>query len=252
MKRLLCILTTLLLLVSFANAQQVSPESDSTVVAPVKNLNYARVMTDVGKSITYVGCGFAYVGGAYLAMIKFDKRLEPAQVFGGIFLSIAAIGYGSIIGAAGLLAWIPGEIILSSNDSAPTRFLDDKAKRFEIMLNLSYFDALTAESVLGYNFSRHFFVGAGASYSYHFTRTESTHDYLPVFMRSRVTLGSHLVRPYFDFDLGVDALDGSFYYSTGMGAKWRLSSKQNFITLGTYMNACENTSDIQIKLGYIF
>ncbi len=252
MKRLFCILTTLFLLISFANAQQVPSESDSTIVAPAKNLNYARVMTDVGKSVTYLGCGFVYVGGAYLAMIKFDKRLEPAQIFGGIFFSIAAIGYGSIIGAVGLIGWIPGEIILSSNGLAPTRYVEEKAKRFELMLNASYVDALTAESVLGYNISSHLFIGAGASYSYHFTRGENTHDYLPVFLRSRVTIGSHLVRPYFDFDLGVDTLDGSFYYSTGMGAKWRLSSKQNYITLGTYMNACDNTSDIQIKLGYIF
>ncbi len=252
MRRLFCILTTLLVFVSAAGAQETDVVSDSTDVVSVNNFNYARVMTDVGKSVTFIGCSFAYTASAYLMSMKFDTRLEAGQIFGGVFLSAIGLGYGAIIAGVGLLSWIPGEVILSTNGLAPTRYTEDKAKRLEVMLDVSYANALMAETAVGYNFSRHFFLGAGASYNYHFTRTETTHDYLPVFVRGRVTIGSHLVRPYFDVDLGVDALDGSFYYSTGMGAKWRLSSNQNFITLGTSMNACAHSSDVQFRLGYIF
>ena len=209
-------------------------------------------MTDVGKSVTFIGCSFVYTATAYLASMKLDTRHDSGQIFGGIFVSAIGLGYGAIIAGVGLLSWIPGEVILSTNGLAPIRYIEDKTKRLEVMLDVSYANALMAETAVGYNFSRHFFLGAGASYNYHFTRTETTHDYLPVFVRGRMTVGSHLVRPYFDVDLGVDALDGSLYYSTGMGAKWRLSSNQNFITLGTSMNACAHSLDLQLRLGYIF
>ena len=264
MKRLFLILTTLFVAAFAAKAQEPVSDADSVVVSVTpsvsaitednssNNFNYARVMTDVGKSVTFIGCSFVYTAAAYLTSMKLDTRHDSGQIFGGIFVSAIGLGYGAIIAGAGLLSWIPGEIILSTNGLAPTRYTDDKTKRLEVMLDVSYANALMAETAVGYNFSRHFFLGAGASYNYHFTRTETTHDYLPVFVRGRVTVGSHLVRPYFDVDLGVDALDGSLYYSTGMGAKWRLSSNQNFITLGTSMNACAHSLDLQLRLGYIF
>ena len=264
MKRLFLIFTTLFVAAFAARAQEPVSVADSVVVSVTpsvsvnsednssNNFKYARVMTDVGKSVTFIGCSFVYTAAAYLTSMKLDTRHDSGQIFGGIFVSAIGLGYGAIIAGVGLLSWIPGEIILSTNGLAPTRYTEDKTKRLEVMLDVSYANALMAETAVGYNFSRHFFLGAGASYNYHFTRTETTHDYLPVFVRGRVTVGSHLVRPYFDVDLGVDALDGSLYYSTGMGAKWRLSSNQNFITLGTSMNACAHSLDLQLRLGYIF
>ena len=264
MKRLFLILTTLFFAAFAAKAHEPVSDTDTLVVSvtpsvsvnpertPSSNFNYARVMTDAGKSVTFIGCSFVYTAAAYLTSMKLDTRHDSGQIFGGIFVSAIGLGYGAIIAGVGLLSWIPGEVILSTNGLAPIRYIEDKTKRLEVMLDVSYANALMAETAVGYNFSRHFFLGAGASYNYHFTRTETTHDYLPVFVRGRVTVGSHLVRPYFDVDLGVDALDGSLYYSTGMGAKWRLSSNQNFITLGTSMNACAHSLDLQLRLGYIF
>ena len=65
MKHLICLIATFFILVFSASAR------DSLNVSSNENERIAaRVLTDVGKSITYLGGSVVYCSAAYIAMMK--------------------------------------------------------------------------------------------------------------------------------------------------------------------------------------
>ena len=248
MKHLVCLIATFFILVSSASAR------DSSNVSSNENGRIAaRVLTDVGKSITYLGGSVVYCSAAYIAMMKYDSRVDNAYGV-GVILGIAGLAYGGIAALCGLPFWIPSEIVLRTNGQSPYSYSDEKKKGFGVLLDvgITFGDMIAPKLALGYNFSQHVFLGMGASYNIFLTRTEKTKDILPVYLKSRFVIGSYLVSPYVDLDLGADALDGSFYYSTGMGVRYRLSQKQNALLGGFYAEACRNYSTMGFRLSYSF
>ncbi|HCY72673.1 MAG TPA: hypothetical protein DHU75_00580 [Rikenellaceae bacterium] len=272
MKRLFCFITTFLIFAVSIKAQKAASVSldwgsefmnsviernSETEVASKSNTKDAfiayRVLTDVGKSITYIGGGMAYAGAAYLLMLSYDHRIDPVYGLAAI-VGIAGFAYGGIAALCGMSVWTPGEIVLRSNGKVPVNYAHEDKRGLGVLLDIStgYTDSVCPKIAVGYNFNKHLFMGIGTSYNIYFKRTENTKDILPVYIKTEITIGSHAVAPYIDVDLGVDALDGSFYYSTGMGARYRLSSHQNSLSVGTFVEACNKLQTIGIRLSYSF
>lgn len=273
MKRLFCFITTFLTFFTSIRAQQsssidwecdgdfmLSEINDSNPIVysssdPENNNDYKafRVLTDVGKSITYFGAGLAYAGAAYLAMLSHDHRIDSVYGLAAI-VGIAGFAYGGIATLGGITLWLPGEGMLRKNGCLPAEYSQEDKKGFGVLLDFAngLKDSVSAQIALGYNFNKHLFMGVGASYNFYFKRNENTRNILPVYFRTRLTVWSHAVAPYIDVDLGVDALDGSFFYSTSMGVRYRLSSHQNALYVGSFVDACKNMSSAGLKLGYSF
>lgn len=272
MKCLFCFITTFLFFVTsikgqYINSTALEKDSDTAssemymstltdkYVSLEKGNDYKvyRILTDVGKSITYIGGGMAYAGAAYLLMLSYDHRIDPAYGLAAI-VGIAGFAYGGIFALCGMSVWTPGEIVLRCNGKVPVNYAHEDKRGLGVLFDIAagYKDSVCPKLAVGYNFNKHLFMGIGASYNIYFIRTESSYDILPVYLKTRVTIGSHAVAPYIDVDLGVDALDGSFYYSTGMGARYRLSSHQNSLSAGTFMEACNKLHTIGIRLSYSF
>ena len=113
MKHLICLIATFFILVSSASAR------DSSNVSSNENGRIAaRVLTDVGKSITYLGGSVVYCSAAYIAMMKYDSRVDNAYGV-GVILGIAGLAYGGIAALCGLPFWIPSEIVLRTNGQSP-------------------------------------------------------------------------------------------------------------------------------------
>ena len=243
MKRIACLLTFLLLTITTSFAQ--NPALDDTYESTT-SYKVANVLVDVGETVSYSGAALAISSFAFLMSLKYDSRLPDSA---GIAAIVAAAGmiYGGIGILAGLPFYAPGRIMLAANGSTVRRYSDEELKGFGMLLELDYFSENCLPSpriAAGYNFSKHIFMGMGATTNYK--------DQLPVYLASRFSIGSTDVCPYLDINLGVNALDTSFYYSLGAGSRFRLSAKQNALCAGFYTEACSGSSSMGVKLAYSF
>lgn len=206
---------------------------------------------NVGKGITYTGLSVVYTGLAYLCCLSVDKRIDVFYGFKPIF-AIAGAGYGGLVAlSSALLLWLPSEIVLSVNGASLTDYSEEQKRGFGLILDAScgtqYY--LGARVMAGYNFSKNFFMGLGAAYNVGLREYDCT---LPLFVTSKISFGSKAVSPYLEFNVGCDVLDRSLYYRTGMGSRYRLSSKQNSLNIGTYFESSSTYSSGGLSLSYSF
>lgn len=243
MKRVLCLVTALLLafLPSYAQSAELHQDYENSTSYQVAN-----VLVDIGETVSYSGAALAISSFAFLMSIKYDSRLPENA---GIAAIVAAAGliYGGIGILAGLPFYVPGKIMLVANGSSGRKFSEEELRGFGMLLDVDYLadNCLpTPRVAAGYNFSKHVFLGLGATTNYT--------NQIPVYLASRFTIGSTDVCPYLDINLGVNALDTSLYYSVGGGSRFRLSSKQIALCAGFYMEACSGSSSLGLKLAYSF
>ena len=243
MKRIACLLTFLLLTFTASFAQKVNLDDTYESTTSYK---LANVLVDVGKTVTYSGAALALSSFAFLMSIKYDSRLPESAGFGAL-VAAAGLIYGGIGVLAGLPFYAPGKIMLAANGSSERNYRDEELKGFGMLLELDQLadNCLpTPRIAAGYNFSRHFFLGLGATTNY-----ESS---IPLYLASRITIGSSEVCPYIDMGAGLNLMDQSLYYYFGGGSRFRLSSAQNALCAGFYTEACSGSSSMGVKLAYSF
>lgn len=255
MKRIICIIATIFLCFTGLKAQ----ESGAVTTG--------RVLTDVGKSVTYISSGVALTGATMLGATLIYNAQQPdgtnnvGEAIGTVVRAVvgaAAMGVGAIGALAGAVIWTPGEIILHVNGESPYTYENEQLRGFGMNLDLggSLGASLYPRITAGYNFSKAFFLGAGTSYNINLNRNQRGFDMLPVFATMRVNIGKTAVTPYWDLDCGVDVLNKcKFYMATSLGVRYRLSEKQNSIVAGTYSEIFSSHPGAMLmglKVGYSF
>lgn len=255
MKRVICIIATIFLCLMPLRAQE-----SGAVQA-------GRVLTDVGKSVAYISSGVALSGVTMTAAAMIYNAQHPdgtgnaGEALGTVFSAILGV-YGMAIGGIGVLLSLlfltPGELLLHLNGGSSRRYDEDLLRGFGMNLDLGggFSPSLYPRISAGYHFSKAFYLGAGTSYNINLDSSRSAVVALPVFATIRLNIGKTAVTPYWDLDCGVDVLNHcNFYLATSLGARYRLSKKQNALVVGTYSELSKSYSGnfmAGIKVGYSF
>lgn len=248
MKRIFSFVTTFF--VCALMSANIHAQEPSTVSA-------GSVISDTGKALTFVSGGFVIASATSFV----DSHLRTVTGNGDFgtglnqIFSIILMAYGGIGMLAGGAMWLTGDLVMRLNGDASLSFGNENCRGFGMIMDLGYSTpvSISPRMALGYNFSKHVFVGAGAAGYVNMSADRRPYHSLPIFAMGRFTFGSRLVSPYVDVNVGADSFNSfKLFYSTGGGARFRLSERQDALSLGMSYESSPVDHVMSVRLSYIF